>query len=449
MKAPFDKDQIQDWIETREFKKLRIVPETLEPFEVAELIDELDSGEDIIMFRLLPHKLATDVFAYLTPEKQQSLVELLASNQARLAHLLDDMSADDRTDMLEEMPGLLAQQLLRVLSPEERNIATKLLAYPEESIGRLMTPDFVSIRPDFTIQQTLEFIRQNGTNSETLNIIYITDNEGHLQDDLQIRELLLSQPDQVISELLDNHFIALRATDDQETAVRVFRECGRVALPVTDTAGVLIGIVTIDDILEVAEEEATEDLHRFGSMQMVVNPLQAGIFQLYKKRIFWLLALVFMNIFSGAAIATFEQTIQTVVSLVFFLPLLIDSGGNTGSQSATLVIRAMATGDVTLKDWLHLILKEVLVALLLGATMAAGVALVASVRSPEIILVVSLSMVCIVLIGALFGMTLPFIFTKLGADPATASAPLITSVADISGVLIYFSIARWIFSLNG
>jgi len=443
-----DEQQLREWIEAHEFRKLRAALASLEPFEIADLIEEQQAGEDVILFRALPHDLAAEVFSYLPPEKQASLVHALASNQTRLARILDDMSPDDRTEMLEEMPGLLTQRILRILSPQERAIATKLLAYPEDSIGRLMTPDFVAIQPDYTIQQTLDYIRENGADSETLNVIYVTDKEGRLQDDLRIRELLLTPPDRHVTEILDNRFIALKATDDQETAVRVFRECGRVALPVTDTKGILLGIVTIDDVLDVAEEEATEDFHRFGSVgDPGFNPLQANVGIIYRKRIVWLFALVFVNIFSGAALALFETTIQATVSLIFFLPLLIASGGNTGAQSATLMIRALATGDATLKDWLRLMAKELAVALLLGLTMAAGVALIASVRAPETLLVVSLSMVCIVLIGAIVGVSLPFLFIRFGADPATASAPLITSIADISGVLIYFSLAQWILNL--
>jgi magnesium transporter len=278
----------------------------------------------------------------------------------------------------------------------------------------------------------------------------VVNEKWRLIDDLNVRDILLAKPDQTIADLMDERFISLKATDDQESAVRIFRDYDRVALPVTDTKGVLLGIVTVDDVIDVAEEEATEDFHRFGSIQdAVFNPLKAKITFLYRKRIMWLFALVFMNVFSGAAIAAFEETIQTVVSLVFFLPLLIGSGGNAGAQSATLMVRALATGDVQMKDWLHLLGKETLVALLLGITMAVAVAAVASFRTPEIIIVVALTMVCIVLVGSMVGLSLPFVFTRFGADPATASAPLITSIADISGILIYFSIATWYLGLSG
>ncbi|HSH50471.1 MAG TPA: magnesium transporter, partial [Bacteroidales bacterium] len=309
-----------------------------------------------------------------------------------------------------------------------------------------MTPEYVAINPYDSVEQAFTYIRKYGRDSETLNVIYIVDDEWRLVDDIRIKELILASPRQKIEELMDYRFVALNAMDDQEAAIKVFRDYDRVALPVVNAEGVLIGIVSFDDIMDVVEEESTEDFHKFGSFQgAIINPLSARIFSLYKKRIVWLVVLVFMNVFSGAAISNFENVIQSVVSLVFFLPLLIDSGGNAGSQSATLMVRSLATGDVKSGDWYKLIGKEIVISLLLGITMALGVAAVASFRAPEIVLVVSSTMILVVLNGSLIGLLLPFIFTKLKLDPATASAPLITSIADISGVVIYFSIATWFF----
>jgi magnesium transporter len=436
--------EIKHLIDQRDLRGLRRELADWKPYQAARLIEDLRPQDDIIVFRLLPNKLAMAAFKRLSSEKQQQLVEALAARHNHLLHLLDNLPADDRTAFLEEMPGPVAQRLIEILPPEKQKTTTTLLGYPPDSIGRLMTSDFVAVRPQFTISETIDHIRENGKNSQTLDVIYVVDEKLQLIDDLHVRDILLASPDQSIMDLMDGRFVALVAPDDQETAVRVFRGHDRVALPVTDTQGVLLGVVTIDDVLHVAEEEATEDFHRFGSIQdAVFNPLTAKISFLYKKRIGWLFALVFMNVFSGAAMATFEETIQTAVALVFFLPLLIDSGGNAGAQSATLMIRALATGDVFMKDWFRLVGKEMLVALLLGVTMAAAVAAVASFRAPEIIAVVALTMVCIVLVGSIVGLSLPFIFTRFGADPATASAPLITSIADISGVVIYFSIATW------
>lgn len=441
-------DEVKQLIYKRNLKTLRDLLSQQEPQRVSALLDELPPREDVIVFRLLRRQHAKETYQLLSREKQLELLKELAQRQAKLAELLNDLDPDDRTALLEELPGAIVQELLQIMKPEEREIATTLLGYPPESIGRLMTPDFVSVRSNFTIQKTLEHIRKKGKDSETLNVIYVTDESLRLIDDLRTREILLAEPEQKIEDLMDNAFVALKATDDQETAIATFREYDRTALPVVNDLGILLGIVTVDDVLDVAEKEATEDFHKFGSIQdAVFNPLKATITFLYKKRISWLLALVFMNILSGAAISFYEETISELVSLVFFLPLLIGSGGNAGSQSATLMIRSLATGDVRMKDWLKLIGKEVSVALLLGATMGLAVAAVASFRAPEIVMVVSATMVCVVLVGSVVGLTLPFLFTRFGFDPAIASAPLITSIADISGVVIYFSIATWYLGL--
>lgn len=433
-------------IEEKRWHELRRELDDMEPFDIAEIIEDLDDQDDIILFRLLSRDKAKNTFQHLPHHKQEQIVKGLAEKTNRLSELLNDLEPDDRTAFFEELPGNITQRLLQLLSPEERSVAIRLLGYPENSIGRLMTPEFVAVKPDYTVARALDHIREYGRDSETMNLIYVVDDNWKLLDDIRIREFLLAKPEQLISELMDEHIVALNAQDDQEMAIRVFQDQDRVALPVIDSEGVLLGIVTFDDVMDVVEEETTEDFHKFGSVQgAIVNPLTAKVGFLYQKRIVWLIILVFMNVFSGAVIANFETVIQTTVALIFFLPLLIDSGGNAGAQSATLMIRSLATGDVEMKDWYRLIGKEFMVALLLGITMALAVSVVASLRAPEIVLIVASTMVLTVLAGSLIGLLLPFIFTKLKIDPATASAPLVTSIADITGVFIYFSIASWYF----
>ncbi|MCD8166629.1 MAG: magnesium transporter [Bacteroides sp.] len=437
---------IQELIEEKNWKNLKEELNRLEPLQIAELIEELPKDDEILVFRLLSREYAKETFQLLSHDIQIEIVKGLATSGNKITALMNDLDPDDRTAFLEELPGQVSQRLMQLLSVEERQIATTLLGYPEDSIGRLMTPEYVAVKSWFTVAEALEHIRKFGRDSETLNIIYVVDENWKLLDDLRIKEILLASPEQLISELTDNRFVALNAFDDQEVAVRLFKDHDRVALPVTDTGGILVGIVTVDDVMDVAEEESTEDFHKFGSFQeAIVNPLKARIGYLYKQRIMWLSALVFMNVFSGAAIASFEGVIQSVVSLVFFLPLLIDSGGNAGSQSATLMIRSLAVGDVEMKNWVRLLGKELIVSLLLGLTMAVGVSLIAAVRAPEVIFVVAATMVLTVMAGSMIGLVLPFIFTRLKLDPATASAPLITSLSDILGVLIYFSVASWYF----
>lgn len=438
------KDRLRELIENKQWKTIRKEITEYDFVHIADIIDDLSDQDDIIVFRLLPRELAKNTFQYLSHYKKEQIIEKLAINAKKLADLLNDLDPDDRTAFFEELPGQVAQRLIQLLSPEERSIATRLLGYPEESIGRLMTPEYVAVKPFFTIAQTLEHIRTYGKDKETFNIIYVVDENWKLIDDIRIREILFANPEQTIEEISDKRFIALSAFDDQESAVRVFQDHDRVALPVVNSEGTLIGIVTVDDMMDVVEEETTEDFHRFGAFQgAIVNPMKASVMFLYQKRILWLSVLVFMNVFSGAAIASYENTIKSMVSLMFFLPLLIGSAGNAGSQSATLMIRALATGEVLVKDWFKLISKEILVSFLLGITMAIAVSMIAFLRAHEIIIVVCSTMILTVMAGSLIGLMLPFIFTKLKLDPATASAPLITSIADILGVLIYFSIATW------
>ncbi|NLN96666.1 MAG: magnesium transporter [Bacteroidales bacterium] len=438
----------EDLIRQKNWRALRASIEDIDPIISAGIVEELSDEDDIIYFRLLPREYAKETFQHLTHDKQEQIIEGLASNANRVAGLLNDLNPDDRTAFFEELPGNISQRLIQLLSPEERAITIRLLGYPEQSIGRLMTPEFVAVKPDYTVQQAIDHIRQFGRDSETLNVIYVVDSNWKLIDDIRMREIILADPDQPIQDLMTGYFVALNAFDDQEVAIGVFQEQDRTALPVTDSNGILIGIVTFDDVMDVAEEESTEDFHKFGSVQAtVVSPLKAKVTDLYQKRIVWLLALVFVNVFSGAALAKYEDVITSAVALIFFLPLLIDSSGNAGSQSATLMIRSLAIGDVETKDWVRLLGKEFLVSLLLGITMALGVSFVASFRAPEYIMVIAITMVLTVMTGSLIGMLLPFIFTKLKLDPATASAPLITSIADISGVIIYFSIASWYMGL--
>ncbi|WP_150452468.1 magnesium transporter [Arenibacter lacus] len=437
-----------DFLEIIRKKDWRLVHRSLNELDINEAIlvfRDTPNREKIILFRLLSRERAKLIFKSLSHTDQLTIIEALGEKPLKVANLLNDIEPDDRTSFLKELPEEVAQRLIQLLSPKERKITTHLLSYPKDSVGRLMTPEFVAIKPNFSVAESFEYIRKNGQNSETLNTIFIVDEAGKLVDDLRIGKLLLATPNQRIEELMDRRFVALNTLDDQENAVKLFKKYDRAALPVVNTEGMLLGIVTFDDIMDVDEMESTEDFHKFGSIKGAISdPIKAKVIDLYKNRIGWLFVLVFMNVFSGAAMSSFEEVIQSFVPLVFFLPLLIDSGGNAGSQSATLMIRYLAVGGVKLSDWHRLIGKEFVVSFLLGITMSIGVAAVASFRAPEIILVVALSMIFTVMMGSLIGLLLPFIFTRIKMDPATASAPLVTSLSDICGVVIYFSIATWL-----
>ncbi len=456
MLAQLLKPEVQELIQTRNLRALRDVLVDWEPPEIASLIDHLPSPDDVAVFRLLPRDVATDVFEYLSTEKQEELVEALAREKERLAELLNELSDDDRTALLEELPGPVAQRLLNMLSPEEREVATKLLGYPEESVGRLMTTEYVAVRPHWTVQQALDHIRRYGKDSETLNVIYVVDDNWRLLDDLRIRELLLAEPDTKIEELMDGRFVALKATDDQEMAVQVFRDYDRVALPVTDSEGVLLGIVTIDDVLDVAEEEATEDIQKLGGMEALEEPyLSASMGTLLKKRARWLVFLFLSEMFTATAMGRFEDEIARAVVLALFVPLIIASGGNSGSQAATLIIRAMAIGEVTLRDWWRVMRREIFSGLGLGAILGTIGFLRVSLwqlvgfydYGPHWYLIgftVLLALIGVVLWGTLIGSMLPFVLRRLGFDPAVSSAPFVATLVDVTGIIIYFEVARLI-----
>jgi magnesium transporter len=336
------------------------------------------------------------------------------------------------------------------LSPEDLQEARTLLGYPEESIGRLMTPDYVAVRPEWTIRQALAHVRRTGRASETITILYVVDSKWRLLDELDIRRFLLADVDDTVAQIMDHTLVSLSAFDDREEAVRTMERYDLAVLPVVDSDGILVGIVTFDDVLDVASAEATEDFHRTAAVAPLAgNYRDASIWMLYRKRIGWLVILVFMNIFSGAAIATFEDTIAAAVALVFFLPLLIDSAGNAGAQSATLMIRALAVGDVKLGDWSRMLGKEFGTAAALAVTMGLAVSWLGVFRGgADVGLVVTLTMMLVVMVGSVIGTMLPFVLSRLKLDPATASAPLITSLADISGVVIYFSLATWLLDVT-
>ncbi len=427
--------------DVREFLSLQPGP------EIAELLTALDDKQRVLLFRLLPRQLADIVFSLLEPPFQNLLLNNMAQEEVR--QVISGLSPDDRTALFEELPARVTKSLLSLLTDKERKRALTLLSYPEGSVGRLMTDRYLTVEPEWTAARALEHLRQFGTDSETMAMIYIVNDKGRLTDDVRLRKILLADPSTPVADLLDGHFASLHSLQDREEAVQVFRKYDLYALPVVDSDGILLGIVTIDDILDVAEEEATEDFHKLAT----VSPLQvsfkdATLALLFRKRIGWLIVLVIVNIFTGMGIKLFEETILAVAALVALLPLLIGSGGNAGAQAATLVVRAIATGEIGSRDWRKLFLREIGVSLCIGFAMAGAAFFLGwALGDIRVAIVVAISMVTVVVVGSLMGTVLPLVLDKLKLDPATASVPLITSMADILGVLIYFSIANVVLSL--
>jgi magnesium transporter len=340
-----------------------------------------------------------------------------------------------------------------MLSKEEREIATKLLGYPEESIGRLMTPEYVAVKPYYTVQEALEHIRRFGQNSETLNVIYIVDDDWKLIDDVKIREIILAPADKLISELSDNRFVSLNAYDDQEVAVKVFADHDRVALPVTATDGTLLGIVTVDDVIDVQEQESTEDFQKFGgTAELDLAYTKTSVFEMIKKRSPWLVILFFGQLLTASAMTHFEDQLEKAIVLVLFSPLIISSGGNSGSQAASIIIRSLALGELQLKNWWYVMRKEIFSGLLLGTILGVvGFFRIliwqqAGFHDHGVFwiwvgITVACSLIFIVLWGTLAGSMIPFILKRFKLDPATASAPFVATLVDVTGLIIYFSIA--------
>jgi len=434
-----------------DFPGLKQELESLLPVDFAEALKALAPEEQAVLFRLLHTETAAEVFEYLPIENQESLIHAMGNEES--AKILDAMASDDRTALLEELPTHVCARLVELLSPAERKVALRLLDYPEDSVGRLMTSEFFTIRDHWTAGVVLDHIRRFGRDSETLNVLYVVDGSGRLLDDVRIREFLLCPIDTVVSALRDGVCVKLTATDDQETAVQAFRKYDRTVLPVVDGKGGLVGIVTVDDVLDVAEEEATEDIQKLGGMEQLDEPYMDISFpRLVKKRATWLVVLFIGELFTATAMRHYEGEIAKALVLATFVPLIISSGGNSGSQAATLIIRAMGIGEVTLKDWWRVMRREIFSGLTLGLILAVLGALRITIWAEIfpgiygehwmlIALTVSLSLVGVVLWGTLSGSMLPFLLKRLGLDPATSSAPFVATLVDVTGLVIYFAVA--------
>jgi magnesium transporter len=440
---------VQQAIRERDFGKLREVLGRWEPSAVAAEIRNLPVAEQAVVFRVVPRQCAADVFEFLDISAQERLLKALGQEQ--VAAILNDMADDDRTALLEELPAAATKQLLAVLTPEERARALALLGYPVGSIGRLMTPHYIVVDQNWTVLQVMDYVRTHGQDSETLNMLYVIDNHGVLIDDIRLREFLLAPTDKWVADLMDYKFVALKAADPQESAIEVFKREDRKALPVVDSTGVLIGIVTLDDVLEVAENQATREIQKIGGSEALDEPyMQIAISRMVKKRAGWLVILFLGEMLTATAMGFFEGEIEKAVVLALFVPLIISSGGNSGSQATTLVIRAMALGEIYLRDWWRVMRREVVAGLALGMILGTIGFLRITVWSAfstiygaHWLLVgwtVGVSLIGIVLWGTLAGSMLPFLLRRVGLDPATSSAPFVATLVDVTGLVIYFSV---------
>lgn len=445
-------DQIELLIAEGDPIKLNEYLDNLNISEVESLIDELPEHADTFISTLSINR-AVNVFRILDFPTQERIVKKLSG--PKLAELINELPPDDRTSFFSELHGDAVKKMIILLPPADRKEALSLLGYPEESVGRLMTPDYITVKEHWSVARVLDHIRKYGKNSETIDVLYVIDSDGILLDDIRIREILLVKPDVLVRDLMDNRLISLKANDPQEEAINIFRMNNRVALPVTDDQQIMLGIVTVDDILWVANEEYTEDMQRIGGTEALDEPyMDMSIINLVKKRAGWLVLLFLGQLFTASVMTHYEAQLAGALILAIFIPLIMSSGGNSGSQASTLIIQAMALGEVTLADWWRVMKREILSGLLLGLILGVLGYFRLYIQHMTfgdlgehwhlVAAVVGLSLLGIVTWGSLMGSMLPFILKRFGADPATSSTPFVATLVDVTGLVIYFSIATYI-----
>ena len=453
--------EINELLGEKRFVELHSALRNIDPADVGELLNEFNAQDAAILFRLHHREQAAEALTHLEADRQEELIEHLGDG--RTLRVLEEMPPDDRVAFLDELPAIIASRLISKLSPENRRITQQILNYPEESVGRLMTPDYVRVRPHWTVARGIEHIRKYGHDAETINIIFVIGDHFKLLDELPIRRLLLAESHETIESLCDGRVLSLNATDDREEAVRVMARYDRTSMPVVDAGGHLRGIVIFDDVADVAEEEATEDIHQLGGVAALDQSyMETRPGEMFRKRGGWLAALFVGQTLTVAVLSAFEEQIHAITALALFIPLVISCGGNSGSQAATLVIRALALDEIEPHDWLRIIRREIVSGLLLGAALAvlgAGTVLLwntyqsvpeaqtlasTAQTDPPIALIsitIALAVASVVTWGTLIGSLLPLGLKKLNLDPAVASNPLVATLMDTSGMLLYFGIA--------
>jgi len=442
-------------IAERELHSLRDALVDVAPVEVADLFQQLSDEERVLIFRILPREFAADIFSELDVDLQKNILSGLGDKQT--ARLLYEMAADDRTALLEEIPAEATKQLLALLPKEERDVALTLLGYPEGSVGRLMSPDFLTIHEDWKVREVLDHIRAHGRESDSLDMLYVVDSKGKLVDEVAIKNLLLASLDDEVASLMNYKYEALSVQSDQEQAVELFKKYDRPTLPVVDSNGVLLGIVTVDDILDVQEEEITEDIQKLGGSEALEEAyIKTPVVTLVRKRATWLIVLLIGEMLTASAMSHFEDEIQKAVVLALFIPLIISSGGNSGSQASTLIIRALAVGEIRTRDWLNILRREMVTGAALGTLLGfVGFlriviwSLFSNVYGDHwmmLAITVFFSLMGVVTLGSVAGSMLPLALKRLNLDPATSSAPFVATLVDVAGLIMYFTIAMLLLS---
>lgn len=446
----YDREELNELLEGRQFRKLRETMSEMNEVDIAEFIEELEAEKKVLVYRMLPKELAADVFSFLEVDDQEHIINSITDYE--LGKIVEDLYVDDAVDMLEELPAIVVKRVLQNATPETRNLINQFLQYPENSAGSIMTAEYIGLKRNMTVEQAFAYIRENGVDKETIYTCFVTDSKRCLQGVVTVKDLLMNPYDTIIKDIMDENIIYAVTTEDREDVVETFNKYDLLCLPVVDHEDRLVGIVTVDDAVEVMEQEATEDFEKMAAMFPSEKPyLRTGVFELAKNRIPWLLILMFTSILSGAILMDYRETIQVLPLLLSFVPMLMDTSGNCGNQSSTMVIRGMAVGDIELKDVLRVVWKEFRVGLLCGAVLAAANFIRLILQYPDrqaLNLVIVLSLMLAIVLAKIIGCVLPMLAEKMKLDPAIMAAPLITTIVDASSLLIYFKIASMMLHLS-
>ena len=443
MKDNFDMEYLLELVETRQFRRLKELLIEMNEVDVASFMEELDSEKTVVVFRMLPKELATDVFACLSLENQQHIINSITDVELR--GIIEDLFVDDAVDMLEELPASVVKRVLQNASPDTRKLINQFLQYPENSAGNIMTAEYVGLKKTMTVEEAFAYIRKHGVDKETIYTCYVMDGVRRLEGVVTVKDLLMNPYDTRIEDIMDTHVIKAVTTEDQEDVVESFHKYDLLSLPVVDHEERLVGIVTVDDIVDVMEQEATEDFEKMAAMAPSEKPyLKTGVFQLAKNRIVWLLVLMISSMITGGILGKYENAFAIIPLLVTFIPMLTDTGGNAGSQSSTLIIRGMAVGEIEPRDVFRVVWKELRVGAMVGVVLGAVnyIRLVIMYPGNEMIcLTVVLSLFVTVVLAKTIGCVLPIAAKVCRMDPAIMAAPLITTIVDAFSLVIYFQLA--------
>ena len=447
---------LEELLESRQFNRVRDMLAEMNAVDIAALLEDRSDEQTLLLFRLLPKTPAAEVFAYMEHDTQERLIGVLTDRE--LASVMDELNMDDAADLVEEMPANVVKRVLRMTDPADRRIINQLLLYPEDSAGSVLTTEFVDLKATMTVDEALDYIRRFGPDKETIYTCYVTDADRHLEGVLTVKELLLSSGDCRVGDLMETNVISVTTTEDQEQVAALFAKYDLIALPVVDSEGRLVGIITVDDVVDIMRKETTEDIEKMAAILPTDRPyLKTGVFETYRKRIPWLLLLMVSATFTGLIITRFETALSSVVALAAFMPMLMDTGGNSGSQASVSIIRSLALGEVEFRDVLRVIWKELRVSIVCGTTLAAAnfakimlfdnLALKSGI-SMTVALVVCLTILITVIIAKLVGCTLPLFAKKCGFDPAVMASPFITTIVDAVSLVVYFQMATLLLHLS-